>query len=134
MQWTKLFVLKHTYSRNKTIFWVQRSIYLTVWITCVSHWPESSDFISQPPYCLHSPSLRLNGSKAPRISFTRECITSWIIFCTRKKGKKNQGKSSTNMLKQPCTCYIQQVAILDLQVAPHGREERTKRYEGTQMI
>lgn len=38
------------------------------------------------------------------------------------------------MLKQPCTCYIQQVKMLDLKVAPYGREERRRRYDGTQII
>lgn len=61
--------------------WLPRvHTYLRVWITCASHCPESSACTSQPPYCLPSPSLRLSGSRAPRISFTRECITSWIIF------------------------------------------------------
>lgn len=38
------------------------------------------------------------------------------------------------MLKQPCTSYMQQVEMLDLQVAPYSREERRRGYEGTQII
>lgn len=57
-------------------------IYLIVWMTWASHCPVSSDFTSQPPYCPAPPSGMLSGSRAPRISFTRQCIISWIIFWT----------------------------------------------------
>lgn len=77
-------------------------------MTWGNHWPDSSDFISQPPYSRSSFSPRLNGSKAPRINLTKDFITCWIIVCNSRR-EQLLDEFKKNAMNQFCSEQIELV-------------------------